>query len=75
MVTSRGAADIRSAPGVAIDPCPFCGNSPWPIPQLGMKSLRAMWCEGCGADGPSRPTDAEAIVAWNERAPAAPAKP
>lgn len=67
------------------EPCPFCGGtsgSTRPDPEQGDKWGFAE-CLGCGARGPevrtgydtsfAAPWRAEAIAAWNRRAPQAPA--
>jgi len=56
-------------------PCPFCGCGPSDdehAPQVQLyRGISApevyVWCEACGAEGPTRPTRAEALTAWNAR--------
>ena len=57
-------------------PCPFCGTEPLTDPDgEGMKSdvdgeaYFCVSCADCIAYGPSRPTEAGSIDAWNDRAP------
>lgn len=49
-------------------PCPFCGGEA----VLEHGTEYAPWfevdCPNCDAEGPVRPTEAEAIEAWNKRA-------
>lgn len=49
-----------------IAPCPWCKQSETCI--LGAADLHYIHCicDGCSADGPLRPTEAEAIAAWNK---------
>lgn len=59
----------------ALKPCPHCGtgpNSDYNVTQAQFYRNIAsrdgyVWCEGCGAAGPTRETRDEAIVAWNTR--------
>lgn len=48
-------------------PCPFCGGEA----VLEHGTEYAPWfevdCPNCDAEGPTRPTEAEAIEAWNRR--------
>ena len=46
-----------------IKPCPFCGN----YAEAGHTGVWWVRCADpdCGADGPTRPTEAECIAAWN----------
>ena len=48
-----------------IAPCPYpgCGNNTCSIVEV-PPNLWIM-CDSCMAEGPSRPTEAEAIAAWN----------
>lgn len=52
--------------------CPFCGNlKPYLHSNRVWKiSESSIWCDlgGCGARGPKKDTDQEAIEAWNRRA-------
>lgn len=51
-----------------ISRCPFCGNDKQ---HMGSNDVGSFWvcCEdGCGCEGPYRPSEAEAIQAWNNRA-------
>lgn len=47
-------------------PCPFCGGEAIRIvrPSPG---LMAVWCQGCGAQGPMKQREEEAVAAWNRR--------
>lgn len=60
-----------------IKPCPNpwgCSGSQAPVCTHynfdGNSALRHVVCHSCGERGPVRPTEAEAIAAWNQRAPA-----
>ena len=56
-------------------PCPFCGaNSPGDVEPIEVSNLpprsmalRAVECRRCGATGPSRAVDNDAVAAWNVR--------
>ena len=52
-------------------PCPFCDSE-----DVEMNQTSVFWvsCCSCDAEGPSKPTQAEAISAWN-RTPAPKAEP
>ena len=45
-------------------PCPFCGGKTLRIvrPSPG---LMAVWWQGCGAQGPMKQREEEAVAAWN----------
>ena len=48
-------------------PCPFCrGHKHLNVYTEGTRHFYACDHGGCGARGPARPTDQEALVAWNE---------
>lgn len=49
-----------------LKPCPFCGCNSMPVnnPVTGARSVLCSWCQ---AEGGLRPTETEAIKAWNER--------
>ena len=49
-------------------PCPFCGI---PARRIKNHGSQEYWghCRHCFADGPMQPSEAEAIAAWNTRAP------
>lgn len=51
--------------------CPFCGNEKIEALHMGHGCLAA-YCYECEAEGPPRSTEAEAMEAWNRRAPAVP---
>jgi Lar family restriction alleviation protein len=51
---------------VELKPCPFCGSSDVHI-VAGDKCDEWGTCVNCGADGPFRDTEAQAIAAWNRR--------
>lgn len=61
---------------VELMPCPHCGAEPYPHVQNSSSHvegdpsrwLQIVWCHDCGAVGPHRNTEAEAIAAWNTRA-------
>ena len=58
-----------------LKPCPFCGEDvAIALDQLNgrFRGYCRVISGGCGAEGPSSATDAEAIEAWNRRAPAEP---
>ncbi len=42
--------------------CPFCGSE-----DVGTVLPYAVYCFGCGANGPQTSTEAGAIEKWNER--------
>jgi Lar family restriction alleviation protein len=56
-----------------LERCPFCG---WPAAS-NFAQVGVAWvtCTDCGAEGPVEDTEAEAIAAWNRRAPASQARP
>lgn len=45
-------------------PCPFCGSTN--TRAVGSRQDRYIQCKQCEADGPLKPTNAEALTAWNE---------
>ena len=49
-------------------PCPFCGATGDMLMLCHDGSVRYVGCIECGACGSYRPTDAEAIAAWNNDA-------
>lgn len=54
-------------------PCPFCGEhfveeAESDVPTIHGGNMRAVYCNGCFAEGPTADTAAEAIAAWNTRA-------
>lgn len=51
-------------------PCPFCGSDEVFVSQTVQGSSWVV-CENmhCGANGPMQPSPAEAVAAWNSRAP------
>ena len=56
----------------ALLPCPFC----WELHHktMGGANVDKLWwikCQSCGANGPTKTTEAEATLAWNRRALAA----
>lgn len=61
----------------ALLPCPFCNTErddkrggPLPFDYEDPDNRRwRVYCWTCGVDGPSGATEAEAIAAWNRRAP------
>jgi Lar family restriction alleviation protein len=50
-------------------PCPFCGRD---AANLAVGSGCEYVVCGCGAEGPARPSEAEAIAVWNRRFPTPP---
>jgi len=62
---------------VQLAACPFCG-----VPMLSAEAQVSdgdfggflVWCDNCGAEGPTAETEAEAIVAWNRRSDTAKAE-
>lgn len=69
--------DQHKTPSPELEPCPFCGDAPEPVPQNGYTASMIsesgykvfVWCANCDGDGPERHTHAEAITAWNTRSP------
>lgn len=66
--------------------CPFCRSKPYPYLQNGILAhdgqIVFVWCDTCGAQGPEKLSDDEALAAWNTRPelpepppPAAPPEP
>lgn len=68
---------------VALEPCPFCGDSDDYNPSISRSSKYAepgnpgaglidsdfyVECAKCGSMGPMKLTEAEAVEAWNSRA-------
>lgn len=53
-----------------LKPCPFCGASAQvaEMPR-GFRNYFALECAMCSGEGPPGKTSAEAIAAWNRRAP------
>lgn len=52
-----------------LKPCPFCGGeAKRSIETFERTILSWIYCTNCGAAGGYRPTEAEAIAAWNTRA-------
>lgn len=50
--------------------CPFCGEyKSLVVEEAIIDDLKFSLCEGCGATGPLKPTEKEAIAAWNRRSP------
>lgn len=54
-------------------PCPFCGEhfveeAESDVPTIHGGNMRAVYCNGCFAEGPTADTPADAIAAWNTRA-------
>lgn len=51
-------------------PCPFCGGEAKPSGERFENTILSwVYCTSCGAAGGYRHTEAEAIAAWNSRAP------
>lgn len=48
-------------------PCPFCGSAP--NTAINSRGGYLVGCFTCTADGPTKNTVADAIDAWNTRAP------
>jgi Lar family restriction alleviation protein len=48
-------------------PCPFCGVGDDLLTPTGTPGTRAIYCIGCGAQGPTERTTALAWASWNER--------
>lgn len=56
-----------------LKPCPWCLERGHPVPRIsaaGRPILHYVECARCEATGPACNTEAEAITAWNRRAPA-----
>ena len=51
-----------------LNPCPFCGGEAETDFIAGYSYRIECWVLGC-CSGPMRETEAEAIAAWNKRAP------
>lgn len=52
-----------------LSPCPFCGSSDVRFYELVYARHFAVMCQGCGAEGPRRPSHDEAGRLWNRRMP------
>jgi Lar family restriction alleviation protein len=51
-----------------LKPCPFCGCKPWFKPrEYGVEKQTFVNCLHCGAVGPTKVNDDEAIASWNNR--------
>lgn len=50
-----------------LKPCPFCGYDDTQVSDE-QNGFEFGWCPECGSVGPTHPTQAEAITAWNTRA-------
>lgn len=50
---------------VGLEPCPFCKGEAFYNPGYNGGNVE---CRECGAEGAYKPTEAEAIAAWNSRA-------
>jgi Lar family restriction alleviation protein len=60
--THTGEAPMSDNP----QPCPFCGSAEGRAQQV--RSWRwAVFCGGCGAEGPNGADEATATAAWNQR--------
>ncbi|MGH9462024.1 MAG: Lar family restriction alleviation protein [Vicinamibacteria bacterium] len=66
----------RTSPEVKLAPCPFCAE-PKKIFGLSTPARNGtkdtvkhwLWCRTCGAGGPHRDSELEAVQAWNGRRP------
>ena len=59
-------------PSPELKPCPFCDWGVPPIVRWDMRNFRqrGRYCRvvcTCGAKGPDRESEAEAVAAWNHR--------
>ena len=65
-MTGPGPDELEASP---LRPCPFCGQAAVPPHRYLTAWVR---CGSCGAEGPVSTDGAEAIDAWNRRAPVRP---
>lgn len=49
------------------EPCPFCRATADQLTPSGLPGCRAIYCIGCGAQGPTERTTALAWARWDER--------
>ena len=56
---------------LALAACPFCHSC-----SVSVRQAQDRWvlCSSCGAEGPTRLTEVEAIAAWNRRAAPVPSE-
>lgn len=50
-----------------LKPCPFCGGEPHDETFHTEGGGYAVWCVGCDAIGPEKPSEEDAVEAWNRR--------
>ena len=64
-----GEPNLAPAAVEGLKPCPFCSGEFAPIVIPWKEQWSMGFCSGCSASGPVRMTEADAIAAWNIRAP------
>ena len=69
MLRGELATRPNPEPESVLNPCPFCGST---SPNVGIRDRGEYYvlryyvtCQGCGGEGPSETTEADAIAEWN----------
>ena len=53
---------------MTLKPCPFCGSEDVKEVYTFYTIFRhSVYCKNCYTEGPAKPTEAEAVEAWNNR--------
>jgi len=65
--------DLKRLADAKLEPCPWCQHAKFVhvtrVAMMSGNNKRRVTCDACHADGPIANTEAEAIAAWNRRAP------